>query len=294
MSSSVSVNEQNYNKPSTGSYVGGVLAGSAIQISTNQFGGGLINLPIINKMTKIGSSLTEDEFSKVEQAIEETMKTSGLEEKGLSILGATENNVEEVSQIFRNEFDNNVIIKHLMPKKVKEEKHIQPAVEAIVKGKNAVFAFVDNKIILPGNKKLDIAFFHEAGHAMNAHMSTIGKMLKKGRAAALLGTPIFWVALFKDKKAPDEKPKNTLDKITTFIKDHAGILTSVLFIPTILEEGLATHKGNSFAKKLLSPDLAKKVKKLNGFGLATYIVTAIACGLGVHFGKKVRDSIVGN
>ena len=45
------------------------------------------------------------------------------------------------------------------------------------------------------------------------------------------------------------------------------------------------------AKKVLSPELFKKVKVSNRFGAATYITSAIAVPLAAVVGSKVRDAI---
>ncbi|MBQ2611149.1 hypothetical protein IJF81_02015, partial [bacterium] len=85
---------------------------------------------------------------------------------------------------------------------------------------------------------------------MNANLSKFGKILQKCRPMALLAIPVSQIALWKTKKAPGEEPKNGLDKTTTFIKNNAGKLTFLAFLPTLLEEGLASVKGNKLAKKL--------------------------------------------
>lgn len=126
---------------------------------------------------------------------------------------------------------------------------------------------------------------------MNANLSKIGKILQKNRALAMLSLPIALIALLKTKKAPNEEPKNKLDKITTFIKNNAGKLTFATFLPTIAEEGLATIKGNKLAKQLLDPELAKKVAKTNALGLSSYILLATLSAIGIHLGVKVKDAI---
>lgn len=126
---------------------------------------------------------------------------------------------------------------------------------------------------------------------MNANLSKFGKILQKCRPMALLAIPVSLIALWKTKKAPGEEPKNGLDKTTTFIKNNAGKLTFLAFLPTLLEEGLASVKGNKLAKKLLNPELAKKVAKTNALGFSSYALLATLSGLGVYLGTKVKDAI---
>ena len=286
MSMSINTQEQTYIKPSTGSIIGGVVAGAAVNKMTG-IPTQLIQAQIMKKMGSISSSLSEDEFVKVGKAVTDTIKNSGLEAKGVGIVKATSENAEEIAKILSKEFDKGVL--KLLPEKVK--KFIGDIYSSIfTSGKNACYAFKSKKIIIP-EKELGLAFFHEAGHAMNANLSKFGKILQKCRPMTILAIPIALIALLKTKKAPGEEPKNGMDKTTTFIKNNAGKLTFAAFLPMIIEEGMATIKGNKYAKNLLSPELAKKVAKTNALGFSTYVLMATLSGLGIYLGTKVKDSI---
>ena len=278
--------EQKYKNPNVGTIIGGVIAGATVQNLTS-VPHLIISPKILEKLGKISNSLTADEFSQVEKAVSDTIKDSGLEAKGVSIIKATEENADEISKIMEKEFDRG-FLKYL-PKQIK--KFIGNMFSSqIASGKNACYTFASKKIIMP-EKELKLAFFHEAGHAMNANLSKSGKILQQCRPMTLLAFPIYMIALFKTKKAPGEEPKNNLDKATTFVKNNAGKLTFATFIPILLEEGLATKKGNNYAKKLLSPELAKKVAKGNALGFSTYAILATLTSLGVYLGTKVKDAI---
>ena len=54
------------------------------------------------------------------------------------------------------------------------------------------------------------------------------------------------------------------------------VLTFATFLPIIIEEGVATLKGNKYAKRFLSPELAKKISHSS---------------TGAYLGTKVKDSI---
>ncbi len=54
---------------------------------------------------------------------------------------------------------------------------------------------------------------------------------------------------------------------------------------------MATYRGNKMAKKVLSPELFKKVQKTNRFGAMTYIATGVGAALAAVVGSKVRDAI---
>lgn len=280
------IQEQQYKKPGAGAVIGGVLAGSTVN-SLTSLSGQFVKSGIMNKTGKLNNLITADEFSQVEKAVSDTIKKSGLEAKGVGIIKATAENADEISRIMSKELDK-TFLKHL-PKQVKE---VVGSIYSsqVTSGENAFYSSTSKKIIMP-EKKLGLALFHETGHAMNANLSKFGKILQKCRPMAMLMLPIAAIALYKTKKAPGEEPKNNLDKATTFIKNNAGKLTFAAFLPTLLEEGLASLKGNKVAKQLLSPELAKKVAKTNALGFSTYLLTAVLSSLGIYLGTKVKDAI---
>lgn len=276
-----------YKKPKTGTIIGGVVVGSIIQ-NVVAAPKNIIASQCMSEMRKLSKALTEDEFKLVEKATKETIENSGLSQKGVSIIKATAENTNEINNIMIEEMQKNIVLKFL-PEKV--NKFIGKIFGSIIKsGENAIYAMKANKILLP-EKELSLAFFHEAGHAANANLSTVGKILQKSRMAAILAIPISLIALWKTKKAPGKEPKSGIDKTTTFIKENAGKLTFATVIPILIEEALATAKGNNFAKKLLNPELAKKVSKSNALGFTTYIGLATLSSLGVYLGVKVKDAI---
>ena len=273
-------------KPGAGAVIGGVVAGTTVQ--------GLTGIPqnivapkIMNKMESICSSISAEECAQVDKAAAQLLKDSGLEAKGVNIIKATAENTEEVSKIMSKEIDSG-ILKHL-PEELKDflGKFYCNQTKT---GKNAFYAPASKMVVIP-EEKLRLSVFHEAGHGMNANLSTIGKILQKSRSMTLLAIPIAMIAMFKTQKAPGEEPKNKVDKATTFIKNNAGKLTFATFLPVLLEEGLATIKGNSYAKKFLSPEVAKKVAKTNAFGFSSYLMAATLSGFGIYIGTKVKDAI---
>ncbi len=158
-------------------------------------------------------------------------------------------------------------------------------------GRNAIFWPKTNEIAV-NIEKLGTATFHEMGHAVNHNFSKFWKGMQKlrvpcGIAGGLFGT----VALLKRKKVEGEEPKGFFDKTTTLIKNNVGKLTLAAFAPIVAEELMATYRGNKMAKKVLSPELFKKVQKTNRFGAMTYIAAGVGAALAAVVGSKVRDAI---
>ncbi len=278
-----------YKKPSVGAKIGGVVAGYALHGIATQPATKIISPNAMTKMAEISDNLSMDEFVQVENAIKDNLKKTGLADKGIEIVRASSENVQEIKDIMAKEFSKGIA--KLYPKMIKTPLTDSSAIQA-TQGKNAFYAMQSKKLVLPA-KGLSLAGFHEMGHALNANSSKIGKILQKSRAISALGLPIMLIALLKTKKAPDEEPKGALDKTTTFIKNNAGKLTFATFLPVLLEEGLASMKGNKIAKSALSPELAKKVAKSNALGFSTYLALATLSGLGVWLANKVKDKIAG-
>ncbi len=279
---------QKYKSPGALATAGGVTAGlvvnGLVQSPTNIVAG-----KILDKMHTVCGSVTKDEFIQADRAAAATLKSTGLEEKGVGIINASFSNLDEIRKIMSKEIDNS-FLKHL-PKDVKEVLGYM-ASSPMANGDNACYTFASKKILLPENG-LRLSVFHEMGHAVNANLSTAGKLLQKCRPMSLLAIPVALTGIFKTKKAPGEEPNGKIDKVTTFVKDNAGKLAFCAFLPTILEEGLATMRGNKYAKELLSPELAKKVAKTNALGFSTYVLAAALSGLGACLGSKARDYIAG-
>ena len=100
------------------------------------------------------------------------------------------------------------------------------------------------------------------------------------------------IAICKRPKAEGEHPKGFFDKATTFIKNNVGKLSFAAMLPIVAEEAIATMRGNKLAKQLLSPENFKKVAKCNMYGAATYVLSAVAMGVGAWAANKVADKFL--
>ena len=152
-------------------------------------------------------------------------------------------------------------------------------------GQNAYYT-PSAKTITINTDKISIAGFHEAGHALNDLKGRFGKILSKLRypgyvVAAWMG----FVALFSRSK-PKEAPKNGMD----YVKDNCGKIAFACWMPTVLEEGMASYKGVKLARKTgLAEPLIKNMKKLYAKALLTYIGKATATGLAVVAASMIMD-----
>lgn len=263
--------DRRYQTANFGKTAGAVLVGGGAYTAI-----GLAQLPFakscLNKMAKIGQSCDSVVLNK---GVDQALENFKLPSKGVGIIDVNANT--PTNPVFDK-----------FPKWLKSI--LDPVVD-VKAGRNALFDFSSNKILI-NREKLGVATFHEMGHAVNHNFSKFWKCMQGLRLPCLgLGGLFGTVALFKRKKVEGEEPNGFFDKTTTFIKNNVGKLTLATSVPIVAEELMATYRGNKMAKKVLSPELFKKVQKTNRFGAMTYIAAGVGTALAAVVGSKVRDAI---
>lgn len=256
----------------------------------------------MDKMFKT-AKISPEQTQQVKDILVKTVESTGLKDKGVSIYNIAAGDYSKADEIY-SFLKNKGVDKYFdFVKKVIPDKSVAEGVESKIKdlltsqfieGKNAAYAPNVKKVLIPD--KLALSGFHEIGHALNANSSKIGKVLQKCRGMSLLAAPILLISMFTKTKVSEvgqDKDASTLEKTTGFIKKNAGKLTFATFLPTLIEEGMATMKGNKLAKEALKdmPELLKKVKKTNLLGYSTYLAMAVLTAVGATAAVKVKDSI---
>ena len=154
-----------------------------------------------------------------------------------------------------------------------------------IEGRNACYVPTTKQIII-NTDKISIAGFHEVGHALNHQTGKIGKVLQKLRGpgyalAGLMGT----IALFSRPK-PKDAPRSGGD----FIRDNCGKIAFLGWMPTVIEEAMASYKGVKVARKSgIAEPLIKNMKKLYAKALLTYAGRATATGLAVGAASMIME-----
>lgn len=163
-------------------------------------------------------------------------------------------------------------------------------------GQNAGYFSNANKIITP-EKSLQVSVFHEMGHALNNNGGVVLKTLQKVRPASLmLSGTILSLALLNKRKVGDEKSDNKLQRVFDGFKKHAPLLTGLVMLPMVAEEGIASLRGDAIARNLvkegkLTKELLKKVRVSNLLGFSTYLFSAIAMAASCKGAIKVKDKV---
>lgn len=141
--------------------------------------------------------------------------------------------------------------------------------EVVASGQNAFYHDQLKLAVAPKSKPSLI--LHELGHAINARKGKFLRFLQKSRMfASAAPTALLMLDGIFHKR--DDKPN--------FIERNAGILGFMSFLPTIIEEGLASIRGVKAAKGVLGKAVNLKALKRNYiFAWSTYLLAGI--GLGV-------------
>ena len=299
--------EKDSNKVGAGTmalgYMGGSLGSTFIGQAYQQTIGNLI----LSKLSKINPS-KEDNMSEV---LETSLKTSGLEAKGIKLVDVSNfNSIEiydstgklidiktptrQVKEILLEEYKNHPLTKNSYKNPIMHkyfEKVSDVAGESIAKGKNALYTF-DGKILI-NSEKLGFAGFHEMGHAINKHMSKIGKILQNSRTPlSLLSSSLLALALFTNKRTEENPPENKWQKFTQGVKENIGKISAFATLPMLAEEILASVKGQKLAKTVLPKHLIKSVTKTHALSAMSYMGITLVSGIAAFGANKIRDRIV--
>lgn len=148
--------------------------------------------------------------------------------------------------------------------------HMTELLKPVARGENAFYADSLKLAVAPKNKPSLI--LHELGHAINAGKGKFMKFLQKSRGyvsavptALLLANGLF--------TRNDDNPN--------FIEKHAGKIGFLAFLPTIIEEGIASLRGLKYAKKIKGVNLTP-LKRNYFFAWMTYVIA----GLGLAVAAK--------
>ncbi len=275
--------------PSIASGVAGVALG-------NLANNGIVTISKIpNKhiMKRIQSLCSEhaDSFEQISNAVNHVLKGKGVLDKGVKILDVTTHQGKEaISGLVEQELNGHKLLSRL-PKSAREFASSLLG-SVFTSGGNAAYLPNTKTVVLAGDK-LGLTVFHEAGHAINANASKIGRVLQACRGTSLLALPISFIALFKRPKMEGQKPEGAVDKATTFVKKNAGKLTFATFLPMLIEEGMASVRGCKMAKSV-SPEIFKATCKVNGLAYLTYLGVAVATSIGIAVARNIRDKFAIN
>ncbi len=284
----------------------------------------LLSLPLGLAVMMGLKKYPEKNSGEIAEAAQNVLKQTGLDKKGLRLFFADQGNENLLTkQVYRTilksqpksafaRFKQNMTEKMLkgytrkISKLMPDNKDLQNInlktvykfiskfySSMIRKGLNAFYLSKTNFAATARNKASLI--FHEIGHASTANSSRLAKRLqglvrRMPKLAMLpLGLIAFCHTNIKSKPA-SEKSKFT--KTMDFVKDNAGKIVTLSFLPLVAEEALASFKGVNYARKVLGNKQAAKIGLLYTLALSSYAGTALISGYAMKVASKVRDKIV--
>ena len=277
----------------------GVTAASAGGIGTYYAGKKLVGIPINKMKNNLIKYATESNSIFKEPAIN-TLKTHNI--KFANIQSPFDLIFDDDFKKFDIEESKKPIsklkkyIEKFFPQKLQEffDKNFKSELENYTQGANA--GALNDKVFCNFDK-ISASAFHEAGHVKN-YKSKFGSFLQKCRnpyfSKALIGLSVLCAIFSVSQKNTEEVTNEKNSKIHCMLRKSSIGLAIAGTLPTVLEEGLASYKGNKMAKQVLSPENYRNIKKFNAKALTTYGAKAglvvgsiyVACKLGDFLGNK--------
>lgn len=153
----------------------------------------------------------------------------------------------------------------------------------VASGKNAFYSDGAKVAVAPKAKPSLIQ--HELGHAINAKKPFLKLLQNSRRYAHYVPTALILANALAKRLNPNNSNEDT------FIEKHAGKIGFLAFLPTIVEEGLASFRGIQAAKKTLGGQNIKlgPLKRNYFFAWMTYLLAGL--GLGVASKLSVKTGI---
>lgn len=279
----ITSDNKKYQKPSTLQTIAGIYLGTTVGAIATQALSTATRIPY-KKFLYNNENFLQENAPIFKDAVAKAFEKSNISSAGYRIYTPTRKLLNET---IRAEIPE--IIKKIPYIKNYIIKQNKPTIRDVLKGQNALCTFKTKRIFVDQNK-LAIAAFHEMGHAMNSISSA--KILQKLHIPGLLIAGVAGsIGIFKRKKADGEKPKNTVDKITTFIKNNAGKLVALGTLPMLIEETMASVKGAKLAKEFLTPELYKLTKKYYAIASLGYLGIAAGYIAYISISKFCKDKI---
>lgn len=300
----VSVNSNNDNKVTLFEAGAGIGAGYATYTQAKKYARKPYGKYILSQLEK----LSERESLEFSAAAKRAFSQEKLGDKGIKIVDLTSNNFEtfkndaiKAMQDAVNKRKRNIpkgntkLDKKLEEVTKKLDKRnagkLESALTSILLGENACYMPFNNTVVVNPNK-MGFSTFHELGHAINNNSKGFVKALAKSRNfIALLAPVVLFTSIVKKKKPEDQKPKNLWDRFTTFIKNNCGKLMFLSMVPVIAEEGLASINGHKLGKKVLSPEMLKKMNTLNLKAFGSYVLGATIMSVCGALAVWVKDRV---
>lgn len=250
------------------------------------------NVVQISRLVNLNKNITDNSVNDLRKVF----SASGLKSKNVELLDIKHGMAKECEDTYMEACKSVPKIKKLMDKIPFVKKYFENIVkknaQMVERGMNA-FALFPNKKIVINMKKFGYGLPHEIGHQLNHHFSKIGKGLQKVRSLGVYTSAVVIpLAMFSKKRDKADKSQNIFQKTVGFIRNNAGKLITLSFIPMAAEETLASIKGLKLAKTILNKNDYVKALRVSIVGGSSYYALALIAGVGTALGIKVKDRYI--
>jgi hypothetical protein len=227
--------------------------------------------------------------------VDKTMNLSEIQKLGVSVENTEWTNLNELVRKIKIQGKN--YNKMSLSKKIQYKfkkigvNTIRKAGLEIPMGKNALYQPLTKTVHL--NKQKGGAYiFHELGHAKNFNstnsaMKTLVKMRNPILSSLIMTAGLVCAFI---PRAEGEEADTFWGKTKNFLKDSSVGITAVGALATPLEEGIASIRGASIAKKILPKDQLKMLNKMHGKAFLSYLAVAAGTILTTYIIKKLNDT----
>ena len=278
-------------------YIGNTVAGLAGGTAVFAWLPNKLQKPVSKLNMRSCSNFTIREQHEIWDAAKKTLENMPIKDN-VQFIDITERNWEPVAdnivekrRVFLKN-NKNPFIK-LISKTWPNDARYKEMFRVYAEGKNACFMPATSQLLV-NRDKMGSAAFHELGHAMNAKGIGEGRILAKIRGKAKNCVPlVFLISMLTPKDREDSKTKNPVYKTLLNFKKYAGLIAALCMLPMVAEEGLASIKGSKMAKKVLSPELCKRINKVNTRSFMSYTTGMILVGIGMALANYVKDKVTG-
>ena len=250
------------------------------------------NVVQISRFVNLNKNITDNSVNDLRNVF----YASGLKSKGVELVDIKHGMTKKCVDTCMEAYESVPKIKKLMNKIPYLREYFTNTAnknaQMVERGINA-FALFHNKKIVINMDKLGYCLPHEIGHQLNHHFSKFGKTLQKmrglGKYASAVVIPL---AMFSKKRDKNEKSQNIFQKTVGFIRNNAGKLAALCFVPMAAEETMASVKGLKLAKTILSKNDYKKALRVSIVGGSSYYALILLAGLGTALGINVKDRYI--
>ena len=264
----------------------------SVNVGLDRFVPSIVTDALLKKISKITSSVSDSELEKFEQNFEKAFLKSKLSESGVSVFKC--NDLIKDAQKIKNNIN-----KKINSNDMKKLSYFNTVIDFMEKG-NSCYTFFDKTIYVSKNTRLSL--FHEMGHAYNHNKTFFAKSLQKMRQLSnYILVPVSIAALLlsnpkTDKKEKESKETNPTLKWILKAKDifvkFSPLIVFASFLPVIIEEGMASLKGQEFAKNVLDKKMFDKVKYTNLLGFLSYLFIGSFASFVLWAALKIKNHIM--